>query len=368
MQVEPKNNRIISIDCMRGLTVALMIFVNSPGSWDYVFPLFAHAQWNGCTLADLIFPFFLFIVGLSVFFSSVSKKEQKGIVPVLKLVKRSATLFFIGLLINGFPFYHLSNLRIPGVLQRISMVFLVCALLNRYTSRFFQCMLVAGLLLGYWLLMRFVKPPGASVVSLEPTGNLSAWVDACIFKNHVWAHTKPWDPEGLLGTLPAIATGLTGVLTAVLMHRIREKKEKLLMMPILGVTLLGFGLCWSLIFPINKNLWTSSYVLFTSGIAQLVLWVMYYLLDVKGYKKFTTPLMAFGSNAISAYILSELLEASWNNLFIEENYTVKDWIFNHCFISWLPPIAASHIMAGVFVGIIYLPIYWMYNKKILIKI
>lgn len=368
MQVELKNKRIISIDFMRGLTVAFMIFVNSPGSWNHVLPCFTHAPWNGCTFADLVFPFFLFIVGLSIFFSSVSAKEISSGPPLFKFIKRTVLLFLIGLLINGFPFYQLSTLRIPGVLQRISIVYLACAILNRYASRFFQFMLMLGILVGYWLLMSFVKPPGVAGTSLTPADNLSAWVDAQVFKNHVWAQTKPWDPEGLLGSFPAIATGIIGMLTAEMLQRIREKRVPLYALPITGLLLVIAGIGWNLSFPINKNLWTSSYVLFTGGIAQLFLAAIYWLIDEKGHRKFTIPFLAFGSNAILAYILSELLEASWSNIFLEENYPVKSWVFEHFFANWLPPLTASHVMATVFVMVIYLPVYWMYKRRLLLKI
>lgn len=368
MQVEFKKNRIISIDFMRGLTVAFMIFVNSPGSWEYVYPWFAHSRWNGCTPTDLVFPFFLFIAGLSVFFSSSIRKGQTNHAIVLKLIRRATLLFLIGLLLNGFPLYHLSNYRIPGVLQRISIVFFACAILNHYTSKAVQFLLVIVLLIGYWLLICFVKPPGADAVSLEPIGNLSAWIDTCILKNHVWVQTSPWDPEGVLSTLPAITTGLIGLLTGVLLQQIREKKINLHVLFISGVVLIVSGFCWNGTFPINKNLWSSSYVLFTAGIAQLIVGISYWLIDEKGYKKFTTVFFAFGTNAITAYVLSELLEAGWNNIVVNEHCSLKAWIYDHLFACWLDPYWASHLMAIAFTCIIYIPVYCMYKKNIRIKI
>lgn len=368
MAEQLKNGRITSIDFMRGLTVAFIIFVNSPGSWDYVYPWFAHAKWNGCTPTDLVFPFFLFIVGLSVYFSNTSTKEQAEFKIICRFLKRAIQLFFIGLLINGFPFYHLSTLRIPGVLQRISIVFLVCSFLNRYTSRSFQFILILVLLVGYWVLICFTKPPGMYTLNPEPTTNLSAWVDGYLLKNHVWTQTKPWDPEGVLSTLPAIASGLIGVLTASSLQQVREKKRSIYELPIIGILLILLGICWNNIFPINKNLWSSSYVLYTSGIAQFVLWISYRVIDEQGYKNITKPFLAFGNNAITAYIISEVLEASWNVIQLKESYSLKVWVFDHCFASWLSPYWASHLMAFVFTGIIYLPIYWMYKRRIFIKI
>lgn len=369
MQAEVKKERIISIDFLRGLTVAFMIFVNSPGNWDYVHPWFAHATWNGCTPTDLIFPFFLFIVGLSISFSfSKLSEQQKKRMLLLKIFKRAVLLFLIGLLLNGFPYYHLETLRIPGVLQRIAIVFLICSVLYLYTNWLFQLVIILSLLLGYWMLLTCVEVPGELVTGLEPTNNLAAWVDHCLLKEHVWAKSKPWDPEGILSTLPAIASGLIGTLAGSKIKHVSNKNFLIIYFVMIGNLLLLLGVSWNIVFPINKNLWTSSYVLFTSGIALHALALSYWLMDMKGYRKFTKPLLAFGSNAISAYILSELIEACFNLIMVSKDISVKMWVFENVYASWLGPVAASHVMAMSFVLLIYIPIYWMYNKRIIVKI
>ena len=367
--MEAKSERIISVDFLRGLTVAFMIFVNSPGSWDYVLPWFAHAKWNGCTPTDLIFPFFLFIVGLSVHFS-LSPLKSKGITSLvfLKITKRTVLLFLIGLFINGFPYYHLDTLRIPGVLQRIAIVFFICAMMFLYISMRLQILLTLLLLLGYWLIMCAVPVPTIGVSNLEPATNMAAWVDSQVLRDHVWAQTKPWDPEGVLSTLPAIASGLIGLLTGFLMKSTDDKKVKTVRLFLLANLLVLGGMAWGQLFPVNKNLWTSSYVLFTSGIALHGLAISYWILDVSEYRKFTKPVIAFGANAISAYILSELTEAILNVITLSSGDSVKSWLFHHGFASWLNPYIASHVMAFTFVCLMYIPIWMLYKKKITIKI
>lgn len=362
-----KRERIISVDFLRGLTVAFMIFVNSPGSWDYVYPWFTHAKWNGCTPTDLVFPFFLFIVGLSICFSLSAAGPPSGKL-IGKILKRALLLFLIGVLINGFPAYNLDTLRIPGVLQRIAIVFLGCALLFLYTSTTLQIVLTIGILLGYWALMTLVPVPGSGISSLEPGKNIGAWIDQVLLGDHVWKQTNPWDPEGVLSTLPAIASGMIGMITGSVMKRVQEKKTLIIQLFTAGNLLLLLALAWNPFFPVNKNLWTSSYVLCTSGIALNALALSYWFLDVRGYRKGTEWARIFGSNAITAYILSELVEATWNIIQLPSGISVKNWVFERLFASWLNPVVASHLMAVLFVGLIYIPVYLLYRKRIFIKI
>jgi predicted acyltransferase len=369
MQAEAKTERIISIDFLRGLTVAFMIFVNSPGSWDYVCPWFAHAKWNGCTPTDLVFPFFLFIVGLSVHFSLLPyQSAPKTLHLLFKITKRAFLLFFIGVLLNGFPYYHLETLRVPGVLQRIAIVFFVCAITFLYTSRRFQIGLIVLLLLVYWYLLTFFPVPGTGISTMEPGSNLAAWLDHQLLHDHVWSQTKPWDPEGVLSTIPSIASGLIGVITAYLINTSEDKRTKTIHLFILANAFLLVGAAWNAFFPFNKNLWTSSYVLFTSGIAIHALAIGYWVIDISARKGFTKPFIAFGSNAITAYIISEIVEACLNIIPLGEGVTLKSWVFEHAYASWLNPFAASHLMALTFVLLVYIPVYVLYKKRILIKI
>lgn len=363
-----KRERIFSVDFLRGLTVAFMIFVNSPGSWDYVCPWFAHAKWNGCTPTDLVFPFFLFIVGLSISFSLPEKSTVVPVKLVWKILKRALLLFLIGVLINGFPFYQLDVLRIPGVLQRIALVFFCCALLHVYSSTTVQLVLTACILIGYWAFIGLVPHPETGVASLEAGKGIGSWVDQLLLGNHVWKQTKPWDPEGVLSTLPAIASGLIGVITGSMMNRMQEKKTMVIQLFICGNAILFIALAWNTLFPFNKNLWTSSYVLCTSGIALNALAISYWFLDIRQYRKGTEWGKAFGANAITAYILSELVEASWNSIQLPSGISVKTWVFEQVFAFWLDPFVASHLMALLFVGLMYIPVYFLYKKRIFIKI
>jgi predicted acyltransferase len=370
MKAEAKSERIISVDFLRGLTVAFMIFVNSPGSWDYVFPWFAHSKWNGCTPTDLIFPFFLFVVGISICLS-LTPIQYKPVTTtlVVKLFKRAGILFLLGLLLNGFPYYRLDTLRIPGVLQRIAIVFLVCAFVFLYTSARFQLELVIIILLVYWAVIAGIPVPGgcACTSTLEPGNSIAAWVDHLLLNNHVWSQTKPWDPEGVLGTVPAIASGLIGLLAGFLMREENDRKKTIYLF-IAANLLLLLGITWNEFFPVNKSLWTSSYVLYTSGIAMHVLALSYWTIDVMKYQRFTKPFLVFGSNAITAYIISEVLEACLNLIPVSQHVSVKAWVYEHLYASWLNPYLASHIMALSFVLIVYLPIYGLYRKRIFIKI
>lgn len=365
-----KQGRILSVDFLRGLTVAFMIFVNSPGSWDYVLPWFAHAKWNGCTPTDLIFPSFLFVVGLSVYLSLSPQKERgehSKLIP--KILKRAAILLLLGLLLNGFPYYNLSTLRIPGVLQRIAVVFLVTAITFLYTSKRFHYTLTSILLLGYWAAMTLIPVPGFGVSSLEPDTNLAAWVDHTLLGGHVWAQSKPWDPEGILSTFPSIASGLIGLLIGpVLMAKTLDNSLKVKRLLIIGIILIIIALLWNQYFPFNKNIWTSSYVLYSSGIITLLLAASYWILDIRQYSSIATPFIPFGANAISAYVLSELIEACLYLIPVGTQESAKGWIFSHVYASWLNPYLASHLMALTMILVVYIPIYILYKKRIFIKV
>jgi predicted acyltransferase len=369
MNVEAKSERIISVDFLRGLTVAFMIFVNSPGSWDYVLPWFAHSKWNGCTPTDLVFPFFLFLVGLSVCLSmSPIRAEPVTTSLIFKLLKRAGILFLIGLLLNGFPYYHLDTLRIPGVLQRIAIVFLVCAFVFLYTSTRFQVGLVLILLVGYWGIMTCIPVPGFGASTLEQGTNIAAWIDCQVLDNHVWAQTKPWDPEGVLSTLPSMASGLIGLITGTFMRTEQDEKGKTIRLFVAANLLLLLGVAWNVFFPLNKSLWTSSYVLYTSGIALHGLALSYWTIDVLKYRSWTKPFIVFGSNAITAYILSEVGEACLYLIPVSGRMSAKAWLYEHLYASWLNPYLASHLMSLTFVLLIYAPVYWLYKKRIFLKI
>lgn len=362
-----KAERIVSVDFLRGLTVAVMILVNNPGSWEHIYAPLQHAHWNGCTPTDLVFPFFLFIVGISISCSLWTARQQpeKHKALIWKIIKRSLILFALGLFLQGFPYFDFATIRIPGVLQRIALVFLVSALLFLKTPWRVQVILGAGMLILYWLLMTLVPVPPLGVPGLSVEHNLAAYVDFKLLPGHLWKPT--WDPEGVLSTLPAIVSGLMGVWAGYWMQTEKNPQHKISRLALAGMVLLSLGLLWDMVFPINKSLWTSSYVMFTSGIGLLALSFCYWLVDVKQWRKGLMPFFAFGSNAITAYMLAELLSRSLSTWPIGGYALVYD-TFAQLTQLGIAPKLASLFIALAFVGVIFTPIYILYRRKIFIKV
>jgi predicted acyltransferase len=364
-----KPERLSAVDFLRGLTVAAMILVNNPGDWSHIYPPFQHAHWNGCTPTDLIFPFFLFIVGISISISFRKAKETKPDTAVyLKIFKRSLILFALGLFLNGFPYFDFSTLRIAGVLQRIALVFCVAAILYLKCSKKTLVIISGTLLVLYWIIMCFLPVPGQGFPSLEPETNMGAWLDRLIMPGHLWKYSLTWDPESLLGTLPAIVTALAGILTGQWLQSEKDNKEKVIGLFLAGSALVVGGLIWDSFFPINKSLWTSSFVLYTAGIALNTLAFCYYYFDVVKIKKgWTEPFLAFGSNAITAYFIAELLARITDVISVSDS-SLKGWIFENLFASWLNSYNASLAMAIVWVILLWIPLHQMYKRKVFIKI
>lgn len=348
-----------------------MILVNNPGSWSHVYAPLLHAEWHGWTPTDLIFPFFLFIVGTSIAFSQKKHTQLHNRRFIyLKIVRRTLILFFLGLLLSGFPRYHFSEMRIPGVLQRIAVVYFFAAVIALNTRWKAQAWLACGLLLLYWALMKWVPVPGSAAGDLSPEGNLAAYIDRLFLSGHLWKQT--WDPEGMLSTLPAIATALTGVLTGHWLLSGNERKEVAGWMFAGGWMAIVAGLGWGMVFPINKSLWTSSYVLFTSGAALQFLGMCYWLIDVKGFRKWATPAIIYGMNAIAVFVLSALLARILIIIKIAEpngeTISLKGYLFRRLFLSWADPVNASLAFA-VFNVLFWLALMTLlYRKRIFIKI
>jgi predicted acyltransferase len=368
-----KSERLISLDVFRGITVAGMILVNNPGSWDTVYSPLLHAKWDGCTPTDLIFPFFLFIVGVSIHLA-MHKQIEKGI-PTQKLLwkafKRSLIIFGLGLFLAGFPYFNLTTIRIPGVLQRIGLVFFFAVLIYLHTDWKNQMYLMIFFLLLYWFLMTVIPVPGIGVASLAPETNLGAWLDRLLLDGHLWRQSKTWDPEGVLGTLPAISTALLGALSGRYLTSQSEPATKVAWLFVYASALSVLGMWWHLIFPINKSLWSSSYVLYTGGLAMMGLALSYWVIDIQGYKGWTKPFLAYGINAISAYFLAGIVIKGL--LIIKVNLNDKSvslysYLYQILYKSWLPPHTASLLMAISWVLIFLIPIWWMYKKNIIIKV
>ncbi|WP_411274562.1 acyltransferase family protein [Daejeonella sp.] len=373
--------RLLSLDVFRGFTVAAMILVNNPGSWSHIYEPLKHAEWHGCTPTDLIFPFFLFIVGVSISFALGSKKDHvKHSTLIITALKRALILFGLGLFLSLFPrvftepIEAFRTVRIPGVLQRIAVVFFVAALIFIKTREKTQIRILIGILIGYWLLMTFVPVPGVGYANLEKETNLGAWLDRTLLTEaHLWRSARTWDPEGILSTLPAIATGLFGVLIGSWLKR-KDKPDAVKISWMFSVGLLAVisGLIWDLFFPINKALWTSSFVLYAGGLATLGLALSYWLIDVQGYKKGTTPFVVYGVNAITVFFLSGLIPRILNMIQVDmpdgSKAGSREWMYQTFFTPYYSPLNASLAGAITFILIWLAILWWMYSKKIIIKV
>ena len=432
-----KNKRLISLDVFRGLTIAGMILVNDPGSWQTVYAPLLHAEWHGCTPTDLVFPFFVFIVGISITFSLKGQLQKGKTKPqiIQKVLIRGLIIFGLGLFLSAFPFFggrdrppsqqtiflvllsllmvsvvikeivkqenallkfdskarkiwtyiplalllgaiiagwgyfDFSHQRIPGVLQRIALCFIFSALIFLFTNWRQQIAILAILLVGYWALMTLVPVPGIGPANLEPETNLGAWLDRVVIgSNHLYSQTKVWDPEGLLSTIPAIGNGIMGLLVGAILQSRQKGSEITSVLFVFGSIAIFLGLFWDLVFPINKKIWTSSYVLYTAGIGTTILAILYWLIDVKAYKKNLSFLLAYGMNAITAYALSSILAKTLIYSKTSSGDSFWSWTYDHLFLSWLGPYNASLLFAICFVIVVWLPIYWLYKQRIIIKV
>ncbi|MGE5682804.1 MAG: acyltransferase family protein [Bacillota bacterium] len=371
-----KTERLLSLDVFRGLTIAGMILVNNPGSGQSVYPALRHAKWHGVTPTDLIFPFFLFIVGITTTISLSKRKErgddQKKL--IMQIIKRAAILFLLGLIMASFPFYNydFSHIRIPGVLQRIGVVYLISSILFLKTGMKTQAIIAGSLLFIYWALMTLVPVPGIGYANLEPATNLGAFIDNMLLGGHLWGASKVWDPEGILSTIPAISTCLLGILTGYWLKSQADKTTKAVWMFIWGNCGLVLGAIWDMWFPINKSIWTSSYVLYSAGMALEFLAMCYYLIDVKGYNWWTKPFVVYGTNAITVYFLSGIVAKLLYTIKFNDSFgkliTLKAAIYNSMFAWWLQPINASLLWALSYC-LFWLAMMWiLYSKRIFIKI
>jgi len=378
------NKRILSIDIFRGLTIAFMILVNTPGTWGHVFPPLDHAPWHGLTPTDLIFPFFLFIVGTSIVLAYHNKRQYVDHRLYSKILTRSLKIILIGLLLAAFtytfPFIKdLSHLRLPGVLQRIGLVFLLTALLFVKVKDWKWYLLILVLLLGgYWYAMTQIKIDGQPP-QLTKTHNLASVIDRNILGvNHMWKHYEKdgyvqgdYDPEGLFSTLPAIGSALLGIfLGLLLVNRRISPYAKLIIFFGLGLLLWLAGWWWSQSFPLNKRLWTSSYVLYTGGLAYLVFAVIYFIVDILGYAKWGNIFKYLGMNAIAIFTLSVFITKSFYLLHIPgTKTTIHGWLYHNIFTSWMGNDEWSSMFYALSVVIFYIFVaWWMYRKKIFIKV
>lgn len=437
-------DRLISLDVFRGMTIAGMVLVNNPGTWSAIYGPLKHAEWHGITPTDYIFPFFLFIVGVAIPIA-LSKRVAAGITSstYLKIFGRASTIFAVGILMSAIPFfnfaetaipyalkilivlaystalflylwdkkkialivaavtaltvttfwlsgyvvvpYNIGTMRIPGVLQRIAVCYLIVSVIYLHTNWKQQSIIGVVLLLIYWLLMTVVPVPGCEVTTTDDKAcNLAAWLDRTILTEaHIWRSAKVFDPEGLLSTIPAIVTCLSGVLTGTWLSRSEtgtpegvahtSSLNKAAGMFFAGSAALAVGWTWSLVFPLNKSLWTSSYVVYTTGLALLTLASCYWLIDIKGIKKWAWPFVVFGVNALALFAFSGIMARLLGMIRVTgpeagKDITLQQWIFNNLFLSWASIINASLAYAICFI-LLWLFLMWLlYHKKIYIKV
>jgi predicted acyltransferase len=402
--VQAKPARLIAVDAFRGLTVAGMLLVNDPGSWGHIFPPLAHAAWNGWTPADLIFPFFLFIVGITTHLSLSARRtrgdDDRAI--LRQIIRRGALIIAIGLAISWFPFFswgdipgttdpgfgvrvadRLLHVRIPGILQRIGVVYLACGLLTWRTSIRTQLLTAATILVGYWILLTVVPVPDSGLAGWmvfdQPAATLPAWVDRALLDwssfgwgNHIWAQTKTWDPEGMLSTIPAVATSLLGVLAGRWLGSGRPLAERLNGLFAGGTIVAVAGSVWGWAFPINKNLWTSSFVLLTAGLAAITLGVCIWLIDDLKIRRWATPWVIFGANPIVAFVGSDMVARLIYSVIIVPSATgpvpLEAAVYHSLFSSWLEPRLASLAFAVSFTLLWLAVLSVLYKRRIFVKV
>ena len=367
--------RLLALDFFRGLTVAAMILVNNPGDWEHIYAPLEHSKWNGCTPTDLVFPFFLFMVGVSITLSIGNRKNDKTLHTkiILTALKRSITLYIIFAAIDFLFRFSFENFRILGVLPRIAIVFFICVVLYVKTNFKQWLWIFSIILIVYYLLMNFIPVPGIGYANLQPDTNLAAWLDRTVLTTkHMWSGSKTFDPEGILSTLPAISTCLFGMMVGnELKREDKPGANKAAWLFTIALFSIIAGLIWNAFFPINKALWTSSFVLYTGGLATAGLTVSYWLIDVQQRKKYITPFIAYGSNAITAYVAADvvLVVLGWIHVNLNGSSTnLQNYLYQTVFVPNFSPINASLAGALTYVIILSIPMMILYKKKIFIKV
>ncbi|HEX6535966.1 MAG TPA: DUF5009 domain-containing protein [Gemmatimonadaceae bacterium] len=391
--------RLLSLDVFRGLTIAGMLLVNNPGSWKSIYPPLEHAEWNGWTPTDLIFPFFLFIVGITTHLSLTSRRQRGASdrAIIAQILKRGGLIVLVGLLLSGLPYHEmvvalpfgarfdsltphlgLDHWRFTGVLQRIGVAYLCAALLTLRTSVKQQVLILVAILYGYWFAVTLIPVPGHGIGALVLSGpdhgaTLGAWLDRAVFgTNHLWAGSRTWDPEGILSTFPAIATCMLGVLAGRWIGTDRPLLERVAAMHGVGAIAMMGGLVWNWSFPINKSLWTSSYVLFTAGLACVVLATCMWLIDIEHVRWWTKPFVVFGLNPLAAFVGEGLFSRLIYTLVrVPHGGTmvpVQAALYETAFAPWLAPRDASLLFAICYVLLFFAAMWWLYRREIIIKL
>jgi predicted acyltransferase len=362
--------RLISLDAFRGITIAAMILVNFPGNENFVYAPLNHTHWNGITPTDLIAPFFLFIVGVAIAFSYNKRLDAGVAVSSLypKLFWRAVKIYLVGMFLNIlglFPDFNLADIRYTGTLHRIAIVFLVCGLIFINTKWKTQAWIAALILIAYWLVIYLVPTPGYGRVMLERDINIAQWVDQHFMPGKLYQEV--WDPEGILSTFPSIVTGITGMLAGRLLLNVKSQEYKVIWLFLAGFLSTIVGVVWNWVFPLNENIWTSSFVLFTSGLASMTLASAIFLVDILNFKKAAWFGVVYGMNAIAIYVLADIFAFVFYILKFGSE-TLNIHFFNLLSSLGAAPKFSSMLYALIYVFVLFVPALILYRKKIFIKL
>lgn len=380
--VTTQAQRLLAVDVFRGLTVAGMLLVNNPGSWGAIYPPLEHAAWNGWTPTDLIFPFFLFIAGITTHLSLTARRARGDDEEAIRrqIIRRGILIVLFGFAVALFPYTPLTrftHVRIPGVLQRIGVAYAFAALLTLHTTLKQQVIILVTLLYGYWFAMTLIPVPGAdggigANLLDAPSRTLAAWVDRALLDGHLWVSSKTWDPEGPLSTIPAIGTCMLGVMAGRWLGSDRPLSERLSGLFAAGALGMVVGLMWHWSFPINKSLWTSSYVVFAAGMACVTLATITWITDVNRVTSWTQPLVIYGMNPMIAFVGSGMMARTiytlWKVEYGGKLVPVQSAIYQSVFASWLEPRNASLAFALSFVLLWYGILWLLWQRKIILKV
>jgi predicted acyltransferase len=351
---EPGGERLRSLDAFRGFAMASMVVVNNPGDWATVYAPLLHAEWHGWTPTDLIFPFFLWIVGVAMAFS---RRASVG-----EAVRRALGLVGLGLFLSAYPYFDLAGLRWPGVLQKIAVAYLLVFLVRRFAGTRGEVVALVATLAGYWLLLARTPLPDGTPANLDPGTNFAAWVDRTLMAGHLWRQTGTWDPEGLLTAWPAAATVFFGLLAGRRLREAGDRAAVALRLVASGAALVAAGLVWDRWLPINKNLWTSSFVVFTAGFSALAFALFYAAIDLRGARRWARPFEVMGRNALVLFVGSGLLARTLAAL------DLKAPLHRALFLSWLPPYAASLAFALANLALWFVVLAWMDRRRLYFSI
>ncbi|GCL38074.1 hypothetical protein SR1949_31870 [Sphaerospermopsis reniformis] len=379
--------RLVSLDVFRGIAIASMILVNNPGSWSYIYPPLEHAKWHGCTPTDLIFPFFLFIVGVAMPFSFAkyarenTPENRPNRQVYLRIIRRGLVLFALGLFLTLLTFFldftlkgipiDLSKIRIMGVLQRISLTYVIAAFVVLQLSQRGLWIFSGISLLGYWVAMQLIPVPGFGAGNLSAEGNFAGYIDRMILGSQHLYQSGPFDPEGLFSTIPALVTVLIGYFTGSWLQKQQVKTRTSVNLVIWGLGCLIIGILWGFVFPINKSLWTSSYVVYTAGWALLVLALCYEVVEVRGLKKWGFPWEVMGLNAIFLFVGSGVVGRILVKTSVgsgKDAVATKTWIYDNLFSAWAGNMNGSLLFAITNLLLWWLVLYFMYRRRWFLKI